>query len=582
MERCLKEMPAKLLEKTGTQAQAENSIIVKLIELCKKLCTESNGGLRTSLEQYIFEKLDTREDIKLMLALLFHKGSTEKEHSKDTGSKISIILDVQNWNPYNYPIASEHTTLQLNRMLLENNHRITENVNESNEEDAFGSHFVNPNEPMPNVKLSGFDITLRSMFSGQPCQLRYGLIEDNSYPISDENRSLIKRSLEWAAHPSRRQITWEKVNKNEIVFVYPSKLPDVSPKFASLFGPASNNNLKSRQARFEKMAEDFSKTFRGLPTEQKPDMIRIFIIQKVDKARSKVVYTQNTTPEQLIKSAEDWSAGCRNLPNLDVGEPVIPFPLQVAGIVNSVWKQNGERADGKTPVRRMKYNQGIELLLSTLAQGAVRNFLHISVEHTSGLFYHLGNLLHGDEMYAGKAPAARLDKKKEVAAQILSVIGLLLYKCEKRKEIYMKELAYLLGQLLHVSDELHALYCNVKRNGEIPPQLAGSALFLTAGEMPYQALSTLSIRMNPYIAWAKQYRFNKDAVKKGEESWRAKWMLGLFEGLANMLYPQLDETIRFGDFEKAQLFIGYMASLPQKQAADKSENIHEDETDGGL
>ena len=49
--------------------------------------------------------------------------------------------------------------------------------------DAFGMPFVNPGEPMPSVKLDGFDVTLRSMFEGQPCQYRYGKINDSSYPI---------------------------------------------------------------------------------------------------------------------------------------------------------------------------------------------------------------------------------------------------------------------------------------------------------------------------------------------------------------------------------------------------------------
>ena len=88
----------------------------------------------------------------------------------------------------------------------------------------------------------------------------------------------------------------------------------------------------------------------------------------------------------------------------------------------------------------------------------------------------------------------------------------------------MEELAYLLGELLHVSDELHTLYCRIKRNGDIPPQLAGSALFVTAGEMPYQALSQLSTRLNPYLSWAKQYQ-HKEIDTQGEESWRARWLL---------------------------------------------------------
>ena len=133
-------------------------------------------------------------------------------------------------------------------------------------------------------------------------------------------------------------------------------------------------------------------------------------------------------------------------------------------------------------------------------------------------------------------------------------------------------MAYLLGQLLHVSDELHTLYCKVKRDGYIPPQLAGSALFTTAAEMPFQALSRLSTRLNPYISWAKQYQY-KNIDTQGEESWRARWLLGLFEQLSEKVHLQMDKLIRFTDYEKAQLFIGYMASLPQKEATDQNKIV---------
>ena len=86
--------------------------------------------------------------------------------------------------------------VELNRMLLKNM-AMVEIPAESSAFDAFGSPFVNPNEPMPSVKLSGFEVTLRSMFNGQPCQYRYNRIDDGSYPITAENRSLIKKSLEW-------------------------------------------------------------------------------------------------------------------------------------------------------------------------------------------------------------------------------------------------------------------------------------------------------------------------------------------------------------------------------------------------
>lgn len=557
VKRSLKDCPEHLLKLLNLENQAEHNIIAKLAELCQKYGENAMDHFRASLENFIFELLNTGEDTATAFALLFHKGSAKKEHGKDVGNKISIVLDVKNWRPYSYPVASEYTTNQLNKMLLESN-TLVEAAEEGGQVDAFGSPFANPNEPMPNVKLSGFDVTLRSMFEGQPCQRRYNKINDGSYPIAAENRSSIKRSLEWISKSVHRQITWEKIDKDEMVFIYPNKLPQVPPRFASILGQRQTKNSSEQEARFESVSKDFAVVFRGLPTDQKPDVMQLFSIRKIDKARSKVIFTHNTTPERLIQSADDWAQGARNLPKLDVGEIITPFPLEIADIVNAVWKQNGERADGKKPVERMKYYQGMELLLDIPTPNVIHNLLHIHVENSVGLISFVGNKLHQAKSGKGKIWISQ----KEKVAQASCVLALLLFKHKMRRESYMEELAYLIGQLLHVSDELHVLYCKVKRNGDIPPQLAGNSLFIAAGSMPFQAISQLAIRMNPYISWAEQYRFARvDA--DGVESWRAVWLLGLFQQIADKIKLQMNQAVRFGDFEKAQLFIGYIASLPK-------------------
>ena len=51
---------------------------------------------------------------------------------------------------------------------------------------------------MPKVKLAGgMEVTLRTMFKGQPCQTRYGRIESASYPIATNVRKEIQAALEW-------------------------------------------------------------------------------------------------------------------------------------------------------------------------------------------------------------------------------------------------------------------------------------------------------------------------------------------------------------------------------------------------
>ncbi|MDA8226793.1 MAG: hypothetical protein M0T74_03660 [Desulfitobacterium hafniense] len=565
IDRSLHNIPQTLSDLIGNQEQPERALVSELIRLASGFTNESGKSFRSALDKCVFAKLKKQEDLGILLAVLFHKGNPKKDHNDDTGVSISVVLDLLDWQQYGYPATSQHITEWINDMLLKSSLLSTSKQSESVERDAFGISFINPNEPMPSVKLHGFDVTLRSMFNGQPCQYRYEQIDDASYPIAMENRSLAKKSLEWVAGLEREGVTWRKIDKNEILFVYPSKLQETPPRFASIFGSSQAESSAQAEARFENIAKDFIRTLRGLPAKEKPDFIQIFTIRKLDKARSKVIFTRNCSPEQLIQAAEDWETGCRNTPEADLGERKIPFPLQVAQIVNNVWKQNGELAQGKTAVERMKYYQGMELLLDLMQESMIGNYLHIVLTHSSGLVSHIGNWVHGGSKCKDKTEERTLEKLRKETVTLLSVLGLLLYKCGGRKEKYMESMAYLVGQLLKISDELHTLYCKVVR-GDVPPQLVGSALFTTAGETPNQAIAQLSLRMNPYITWAKQYRF-KNMKTKNEESWRAGWLLGLYEDAANKLKAIITNSTRFGDFDKAQLFIGYLASFPKRESS---------------
>ncbi|MEA1960310.1 MAG: hypothetical protein U9N81_03285 [Bacillota bacterium] len=567
VKRCLHSTPQKMMKLIGDSKQPEKTLISELVRLADSYSDEPDKSFKSALEKCIFMKLQKQEDVGLALAILFHKGNPNKASKDDTGASLSVILDLFDWRQYEYPVGSDHVTEWINEMLLKYSCNNVSDRFMEGDNDAFGTSFDKVGKlmnTMPIVKLDGFEVILRSMFNGQPCHNRYGKIDDASYPIAEENRSRAKKSLQWVASLDREGVTWRKVDKNEIVFVYPSKLPEVPPKFASLFGSNQADNTAQKEARFENIAKDFIKALRGIPIHEKPDSIQIFTIRKIDNGRSKVIFTRNCSPEQFIQAAESWEEGCRNIPETNLGKRIIPFPLQVARIVNNVWKQNGELAQGKNAVERMKYYQGMELLLDIMCESMICNYLHIVLTHSSGLVNYVGNWLHGGAECRSNTEEKNLSKLKNETALLLSVLGLFLNKCDNRKEKYMESMAYLVGQLLKVSDELHTLYCKVVRNGDVPPQLAGSALFVTAGEIPYQTITQLSLRMNPYITWAKQYRF-KNIEDEGKESWKAAWYLKLFEDVANKLSLTMANSTRFSDFEKAQLFIGYLASFPKSE-----------------
>lgn len=534
----------------------EDSAISSLMTICKQI---DGTALRTALETCVWEHL--LSDIKAYLPILFHQGSGEYP--------LSIILDLKDWERFNDPIAHGDTTIQINKRLVDNLD-IGEEP-KSDVYDAFGAPHNGFEKAMPAVRLiPGFDVVLRSMFHEQHCQHRYRKADDNSFPISISNRYMVKTALEWITQPDNENRMWRRIDNDAMLFAYPDKLPKIPLKFAELFGGINSNKLLDTaiESRFEAIAHNFIATLNGVEPKNKPESIQIFALQQIKpptSKRAKVVFTRNLTVDGLINAANEWQNGCRNIPNLTHIETTTPFPLGVSKIANKVWKQDGTQADGKSAVKLMRYYQGMELLLDAPIPSQLLRIIRSAIVNWLGLVLYIGNNLRRKK--EGKA-VVQSTLKVEIGS-FLPLLGLFLYKCNVTKEDYMQNTAYLIGQILKISDALHALYCEVKRDGDIPPQLAGNSVFVTASETPVKALALLSTRMNPYLSWARQY------IAQGEaKSGLAAWFIRQYELLMTQLHPQLTEDARFSELEKAQLFIGYLAELPK---CEKKQSIEQED-----
>lgn len=519
--------------------------------------------LHREMEIAAFEMLRRKEHIHLALQILFYQGNPEKKPEDDRVS-LSVALDSPRLIDLEIPAISEKFVLKLNNALME-----AERAGESDTAsvtDAFGYLFI-PTEkstPMPTVKLAGgFDATLRTMFKGQLCQTRYNRIEDASYPISPEMRGKLHASLNWLGGSKEREnITWMNIDKGEVLLAYPSRLVDIS--YTRMFGRPRKGNVT-----FEEAAKQFLTELRNgrkADVDTKADRIQLFILKKIDKARTKVVYTKQTDAYELEKYSEAWTQGCSNLPVFYFGTPQAPFPLDAANVLNCFWKQNGERATDQ--YRPVPQYHGLELLMNPDSPATAD--LHTLSEKSRTIGAFLGGLLAKNDLH---------HPIWERITEMLALIGLMLYRDGIRKESYMEDFPYQYGQLLKVSDELHAMYCRVVRNGDLPPQLAGSSLFQAAAETPLRTMSVLAQRMNPYIAWAKTYHTSSD-LKKSSETWRAKWFLQMYEEIAGKLKEVWTADVRFNDEEKAQLFIGYLAAFPKREQnkgkdADDSDRVEE-------
>ena len=583
----IKDMSNRMLKVIENSNNQELQVIIRLIQAVSIM----PGGLRASLELYILSKLEKREDLQIFLSFLLNCGNENKSATDDMGKSISVMLDLAEWEDYGYPVASESMTNWINDALINfGEEEDIETVIRGH--DAFGVLYNSDwKEPMPSVKLPGFDVTLRAMFHEQRCQQRYGEFNDGSYPIAKESRTLAKQALEWMAEQEHEGVTWKRADKDEIVFAYPSKLISTTLRCASIFGSPigeKGENIEHK-ARFEKCAEDFLKSINGVLPDNLPEYIRVFSVRKMDKARTKVVLTRNCTPGWFVEAAKCWQTGCQNIPGIEFVEPETPFPLDVARIVNNVWKRDGKQiAAGKNIVKRMQYYQGIELLLdlpgtetkqnniedNIKAQNytydlnnddVARNYLRILLTNTEGLIDYIGNSVHSG-VYMSPYYAT-------IIAKITAVIGLLIYKAGQRKEDYMQNTAYLLGQMLKAADELHTFYCKVERDGDVPQQLAGNSMFAFAAETPLRALAQISLRMMPYLSWARRY--SSIHVKRNDvANGLVGWNLGLFEDICTNLSLTLNESIRFTEYDKAQLFLGYLAAFPKRDKTDNDLNTN--------
>lgn len=518
--------------------------------------------MHDELEAAVFKMLERRENTELALNILFYQGKKNESADNDYGS-ISVALESEKLIEMGVPAISEKFVQGLNKCLLDAR-ASQQSKSKTNAVDAFGVSFETIEEPMPNVKLAGgFDVTIRTMFKEQHCQTRYGKIENASYPISPQMRMDFQAALGWISSAERKNITWIKINadknKEEILFAYPSVMPESIISYTRIFKRPDN-----REETFVTQSKQFIQELRQTKeaeTDTHAKRIRIFILRKIDKARTKIIYTRQTDPYELERCSEEWTLGCSNLPQFTFGEAKVLYPLDTANILNSFWKQNGETATDK--FKPFTKYHGIELLMDP--DLSVTADLHRMSENAMNMGPFLGNL------------CAKKDFCHSVwknAKDMLALIGLLLYRENIRKDDYMDNLPYLYGQLLKATDELHSLYCNVVRGGDIPPRLAGSSLFRNAAEAPVRTLNLLSQRIMPYYSWAKSYRL-KGKTENGKESWRAAWLYNICEKTMTKLHDSCTLQTRFSDEEKAQLFIGYLAELPKKEQ--KENNLSDNE-----
>lgn len=544
LNECLGKIP-KELRKRCTAIPDEFSAINILLE--RVIETWGNDGCKrfaNSLKEFIWNKIETGSNETALLPLLIRAKS----------ENISIFLDIPDW--HNYPVAHKNTSIAINDCLTQ-----FEDINKqpaSNyTNDAFGLPSNGCDKILPSVKLPKLDkVILRAMSKESPCQKRYGSVDASSFRIGEDSRKQAKSALEWLGDPVREGETWGQADGKELIFAYPTILPKSPLKLAACFGA---HKADDKGARFENYAKDVIACLKGVKPNLKDVELRIFSLRKMDKARTKVVFHRNYSAQRLADAAIEWQQGCANIPILEfktwgeekgkitIASTEAPFPLQIADCLNRVWKLDGM---SKSEVIAIPKSAGIELLLDeSVVMRQVPHLLSVLLQNGKNLFISMGNAIHCNEVVA----LGGSGKHKQFMPAIL---GLLLWKLGIRKERYMNNPPYLVGRMLKIADELHAVYCKEVRKNNLPPQLLGNALMVAALDSPTQALSQLALRIAPYLGWAR--------TNATESAGLSRFFLKEFglieEKLRSATLPQ-----RLDDAAKAQLLLGYISSNAQTE-----------------
>ena len=273
--------------------------------------------------------------------------------------------------------------------------------------------------------------------------------------------------MEWLGSVERKGKTWcdlsRRMEKPMLLFAYPSIMPQDLPDLAGLMGyDVEDNNAETNDERFAVLSEKVTAALRGVTKETVDCEIRVFVLAKMDKARTKVLTSGRFSAEHLIQSAQNWKDGCLNVREIKIrcfnkgdkpewNKPLIPFPVEVIWCLNTVWTtgrdEKGNRSSRANKAHGFTVNDALCLLLGEgyeLRQATGRA-LGTLVRNSSTLLlalgqaHVLGHVLKTDRKYS----------KQHLL--LPSIFGLLLHKLGHIKGEIMTSPAFLVGRLLSLA-----------------------------------------------------------------------------------------------------------------------------------
>ncbi|HID28483.1 MAG TPA: hypothetical protein EYP19_00580 [Desulfobacterales bacterium] len=564
-----------------------------------QLGTGHLGALRTVQELLVGKGKDNRgSDKKISVLLVLELNKDESIYQGHQWRRIAEVL------PTNLSATQRH-----------HQHRA--------ETSAFGGAGDLLAEPFPQVKLPVLNsyfplLSMASDADKAKCNRRYGLTEHTVCPVTSAESRRIHGALEWLLKRDEGT-TWrgvasgkfevdprtrKKREKRDLLIVFVDEKPDVDAKTASYFGSGSEITT----AKFEVDARSVCEALDAVIREHPKSQLNLFLIRKASDGQAQIALAESPSVSEVLEASARWQRAVREnvphismylppitrndltLPAVENARPLAPYPDQVVRLLSHQWVRNGSSprdASGKL----QKANQEIvgpglaEVLALMLRmegkwEPAARGMLDLLIRRVAPLLVGVFGAQHA---YGPRHSQGRHEpffdyprSSRETSLRAVAVFGILLDSLGSRKEKYMKEAPYQVGQVMALADTLHKDYCIVVRRGQLPNSLIGTSLMRRALDNPAGALADLSERILEYVRWAKvaqtSHEWPPDDQRRIAVN-EARKKLRQFQPLTAELGACALPT-ECNDVMKAQLLLGFMGAPPAEEQNDeeKEEN----------
>lgn len=448
--------------------------------------------------------------------------------------------------------------------------------------------------PQPNLPVLGNTYLYSKNTSAIPCLIRYKLDGSNAFTASKETVNSINDALAFLTKPRNENKTWKYIDSSNrkdpnLLLAYLEDDPQNKALLAEILDEPTDRD--EQEDIFNQLCEQVLGDIGNVLRRNPRSKINLIILEKLDKGRKQILYGNSLSVEQFEKNLRIWNDASQNYPpiKISVWDKKIKkfedynsfnsiFPGKICNLLKIYYKLNKDKNTSRISLKNEKQQTSAisiyevyRLYMPQNEKEEKDNLLFSSVlERTFKKTNFMLSTIAQQNILSNFSVS--FDSALQDAFNSISFISILLWKLNIKKEKYMNDIPFNIGQFLKCADLLHKEYCvQVRNKGKkerLPNQLIGNQLFPIATQNPNEALCRLGDRMRIYIAWARTYE-DPDPQKTKY----VNWILARYGEVSERIHACKKEIPEiFNIAEKAQVLLGYLATIPYEKKSETDKN----------